>query len=233
MKVARILTATAASAAIVASIALPAAAWHPKAAIKKEVMNQTTSSALSDANDAGSAVAAKPGDVLKYVITVSNVGDPASNGYNDMAKTVMTDTLPAGVELVSNPSQRKITENLGTLKPGESVKKEYQVKVTSQTNGAVVTNEACVDGNSTANDNPQHKCDKAVVKVDVPETPQPPVTPPTTPTTTEQPKEETPEVLPSTGPKAIVLSAMSVSGLAYGANAYLRSKRNLLTAHKR
>jgi uncharacterized repeat protein (TIGR01451 family) len=231
MKVVRITAAAVTVAALVLGVAGPLAAWHPQAKIKKEVMNQTTNSVLVDANDAGSAVAAKPGDVLKYVITVSNVGDPDSRGLNDMAKTVMTDTLPAGVELVNSASQRKITENIGLVKPGESVKKEYLVKVTSQTNGAVITNEACVDGNSTANDNPQHKCDTAVVTVNVPETPQTP-TPPTTPITPELPKE-TPHVLPSTGPEAFLGGALGATGLAYGANVYLRSRRNLLTAHKR
>jgi uncharacterized repeat protein (TIGR01451 family) len=234
MKAVRVTVAALTTAALVLGVAAPLAAWHPKASIKKEVMNQTTSSALVDANDAGSAVAAKPGDVLKYVITVSNIGDPAQSGMNDMAKTVVTDSLPAGVELTSSASQRKITEDLGLVKPGQSVKKEYLVKVTSTTNGAVITNEACVDGNSTANDNPQHACDKAVVKVNVPEVPQTPTPPttPITPTTPELPKE-TPQVLPSTGPEAFLGGALSVSGLAYGANVYLRSKRNLLTAHKR
>jgi uncharacterized repeat protein (TIGR01451 family) len=232
MKVLRVTVAVLATTALVLSVAIPALAWHPEGKIKKEVMNQTTSSALSDANTAGSAVAAKPGDVLKYVITVSNVGKAASNGYNDMAKTVMTDTLPAGVELVNNPAQRQITENLGLLKPGESVKKEYLVKVTSQTDGAIVENKACFTGDSTANDNPQKGCDPAVIKVSVPETPKTPEPPVVTPPTPEPPKE-TPQVLPSTGPEALLGGAFSVASIAYGANAYLRSKRNLLTAHKR
>jgi uncharacterized repeat protein (TIGR01451 family) len=229
MKVVRITVAALVAAALVLSVAIPALAWHPEGKIKKEVMNQTAGSALSDANDAGSAALAKPGDVLKYVITVSNVGRLDERGWNDMAKTVMTDTLPAGVELVNNPAQRTITENLGLLKPGASVKKEYLVKVTSQTDGAIVSNEACFTGDSTANDNPQKGCDKAVIKVSVPpKTPEPPVT--TTPT--PAPPKEVPQVLPSTGPEAIVVGAFSAGALAYGAQAYMRSRRTLLTAHK-
>ena len=132
MKVVRIATAAVTTSAIILGIASPLAAWHPKGEIVKEVQNVTTSSALKDADTTADAVAAKPGDTLRYVITVKNIGEPASNGYNDMAKTVMTDTLPAGVELASNPAQRQITENLGTIKPGVSVKMEYLVKVTSQ-----------------------------------------------------------------------------------------------------
>jgi uncharacterized repeat protein (TIGR01451 family) len=230
MKVLRIAVAALAVAALVLSVAIPALAWHPEGKIKKEVMNQTASSVLSDANTNGSAVAAKPGDVLKYVITVSNVGQPHEKGWNDMAKTVMTDTLPAGVELVSNPAQRQITENLGLIKPGASVKKEYLVRVTSQTDGAFVKNDACFTGDSTANDRPQKGCDPAVIKVSVPpKTPEPPVVTPPTP----EPPKATPQVLPSTGPEALLGGALSVASLGYGANAFLRSRRNLLTAHKR
>jgi uncharacterized repeat protein (TIGR01451 family) len=221
--------------AIILGIASPLAAWHPKGIIKKEVQNQTSSSALSDANSAATAVAAKPGDTLKYVITVSNIGEKDDKGYNDMAKTVMTDTLPAGVELVSNPAQRQITENLGTIKPGESVKKEYIVKVTTDKDASVVENKACFTGNSTANDNAQSGCDVADVKVSVP-TPTPAPTPTPIPTPTPQVESahtEIPAALPSTGPEALVGGAVSVGAIAYGATTYIRSKRELANAHKR
>lgn len=229
MKVVRTAAMAVTTGAIILGIASPLAAWHPKGVIKKEVQNQTTSSVLSDANNAATAVAAKPGDTLKYVITVSNIGAKDDKGYNDMAKTVMTDTLPAGVELVSNPAQRQITENLGTIKPGESVKKEYLVKVTTDKDGSVIENNACFTGNSTANDNPQGDCDAADVKVSVP-------TPTPTPTPTphvESAHTEVPATLPSTGPEALLGGAVSVGALAYGATTYLRSKRDLAQAHKR
>lgn len=236
MKVVRIAAVAVTTGAIVLGIASPLAAWHPKGVIKKEVLNQTTSSALSDANNAATAVAAKPGDVLKYVITVTNNGEKHEKGWNDMHHTVVTDTLPAGVELVSNPSQRQINENIGVVKAGESVKKEYLVKVTSNQNNAVIENKACFTGDSEVKDAPQKGCDTANVKVTVPPTPEKPVEPTPTP---EQPKEvlpattETPAVLPSTGPEALIASVASVSGLAYGVNAYRQSRRNLATAHKK
>ncbi len=216
VKLTHIVTSGIVAGALILSIASPAAAWHPKGVIKKEVQNQTTASALADAETATEAVATKPGDIVKYVITVSNIGEAANNGYNDMAKTVMTDELPAGVELVSNPTQRKITENIGLLKPGQKVTKEYLVKVTSTTDGAVIANEACFTGDSTANDNPQHDCNKAHIKVSVP-------TPPKTP----EPPKDVPHILPSTGPEAIIGSAAGIGGLAYGVTAYARSRRNL------
>lgn len=212
------------TAAIVAS---PALAWHPKGVIVKYVENQTTGVAKSDANDAAHAVAAKPGDVLKYTIVVKNNGDAASNGYNDMAKTVMTDTLPAGVELVSNPSTRTISENLGLIKPGQSVTKEYLVKVTATKDGTI-ENKACFTGDSTANDNPQKGCDVADVKVTVPQTPpEQPETPqkPETPATPSTPAA--PQELPDTA-NGVVLGGLTGAGtIGFAGYQYLRSKRNL------
>ena len=170
---------TVSSLLVTAAVAAPVYAWHPQGMIIKSVQNVTTKSVDSDANTEATAVLAKTGDVLTYTVVVANDGAAASNGNNDMAKTVMTDTLPAGVELVSNPAERTITENLGTVKPGAKVTKTYSVKVTSTTDGDVITNEACFNGNSTVNDNPQSGCDKAVVKVQIPKVPTPP-TPPTT-----------------------------------------------------
>jgi uncharacterized repeat protein (TIGR01451 family) len=234
MKVVRIAALAVTTGAIILGIASPLAAWHPEGVIKKEVANQTAGTALSDANNASTAVAAKPGDVLKYVITVSNIGKKADNGYNDMVKTVMTDTLPAGVELVSAPAQRQISENLGRIKPGESVKKEYLVKVTSTKNGAVIENNACFTGDSEVNDAPQKDCDTANVKVNVPPVvTEPPVTPPVvTPPQVQGVQTEAPAVLPSTGPEAIIGGVVSIGAMAYGISALRASRRNLAAAHK-
>src|SRR6266581_749999 len=86
-------------AAIVAvtSIAHIALAWHPNGSIVKKVEDITAAGPLSDADSAATGISAKPGDTLQYVISISNSGTPDSKGYNDMAKTVMTDTLPDGV----------------------------------------------------------------------------------------------------------------------------------------
>lgn len=204
------------------------AAWHPKGQIKKSVQNQTSKSALADANEAKSAVSTKTGDTLKYVIEVSNVGAAASNGYNDMAYTVMTDTLPAGIELASNPSQRTITENLGTLKPGQKVTKEYIVRVTSAKDKDVVTNKACFTGNSTVNDSPQSGCDPAVITVTVPPKPEEP------PKTPELPKEvpqvqgkgaEVPAKLPETGIGDVAGLFTGFTGAGYVAHRFVSRKR--------
>lgn len=162
--------------AFAASVVCQAYAWHPQGLIVKSVQNVTTGSALSDANTANTAVSAKPGDVLKYVIVVSNTGDADKSGNNDMAQTVMGDILPAGVEMVSSPSQRTITENIGTIKPGKIVTKEYTVRVIATKDG-LIENRACFAGDSTANDNPQKGCDMANIKVTVPVVVTPPVTP--------------------------------------------------------
>jgi uncharacterized repeat protein (TIGR01451 family) len=207
-------------------VSIPAAqalAWHPEGKIVKKVQNVTSKSDLSDANDAGSAVAAKPGDILNYVITVSNA-QTNDDGKNDMVNTILKDTLPEGVELVSNPSARTITENLGTLKPKQSVTKEYQVKVTASTN-VTITNQACFTGNTAVNDNPQQGCDNAVVTLTVPKEEPKPETPvtttpktPTTPQTkTETPAASTPvaENLPQTGPASTIIVGLVAVAAGY------------------
>ena len=156
------------------------------------------------------------------------------DGQNDMTNTVLKDTLPEGVELVSNPSARQITENLGTLKPKQSVTKEYQVKVTA-TKDTVITNKACFTGNTPVNDNPQQGCDNAVVKVTVPkEEEKPPVTPPTTTTpetpSTPETKSETPaapvEALPETGPASVIAMTALAVVAGYVVRMKLLSRQN-------
>ncbi|MEK7153854.1 MAG: hypothetical protein AAB834_07935 [Patescibacteria group bacterium] len=194
-------------------------AWHPKGVIKKSVMNQTANGQLSDANDAASAVSAKTGETLKYVIEVRNDGGTGKS--NEMHFTKLTDTLPAGVELVSDPSKRDISEDLGVIKPGEKVTKEYLVKVTSAKDAAVIENKACFTGDSEVKDNPQKGCDTANVKVIVPpkEEPKPPVVVPPQ----ETPAPVVPQVksaettLPQTGPSALLapVAAFTTGAVAY------------------
>ncbi len=149
------------------SVTGTAFAWHPHGQITKTVQDITTNSQTSSATSADSALTVAPGDTLLYTVAVSNTADAAANHDNDMAHTVMTDTLPNGVQLISNPSQHQITENIGTIVPGDTVTKQYQVKVTDTTDGDVITNQACFTGNSLANDNPQSGCSTVVVKVRV------------------------------------------------------------------
>ncbi len=200
--------------------ASPAFAWHPVGKIVKEVQNVTTGSVLSDANTTADAIAVKPGDTIKYVITVRNDGLVDDSGNNDMANTQMTDTLPVGVALANGATQ--ITENLGLIKPGQKVVKEYTLKVTSQKNGDIITNEACMTGNSTVNDNPQHDCNLAVIKVSVPETPVTP-TPPTPPVT--PPTPQTPAELPKTGVETLVGATTGLGAITFAGASYIRSRR--------
>ncbi len=220
------LAAILSAGVIAASTALPALAWRPHGVIVKKVQDITTQSALVDANTANDALAVNKGDTLKYVITITNDGEPNSDGHNDMAFTKLTDTLPAGIELVSDPTARTITADLGTLKPGQSITKEYSVKVISSTNGAMITNKACFTGDSAIKDYPQSGCNDAVVKVKVPETPTPP-TPP------QVLSEKTPDNLPSTGSEQMLGTVVGLGAAAYGVSAYLRSKQNLTASHKR
>lgn len=226
MKVSKlVLVASIAGVIGIASLTSTVFAWHPKGIITKKVQNVTTGGALSEADSAETAVVAKPGDTLKYVIEVSNIGSPDSKGYNDMAKTVMTDTLPAGIELVGSPAERKISESLGTIKPGKSVVKEYLVKVTSKTAGAI-ENTACFTGDSTVNDSPQHGCNPALVTVTIPTVPV--TTTPETPETPETPVTEMPAELPRTGmAENIVFGSIALGLLVYVTYVYVTSRRSL------
>ena len=228
-----VLSAGVVTAAVVAS---PALAWHPEGVIKKYVQNQTTNSLKSDANDVNSAVAAKPGDVLKYTIEVSNKGQKHNQGWNDMANTVVTDTLPDGVVLQSNPAQRTVTFNLGKIEAGKSKSAEFVVKVTSNKDGSV-TNKACYTGETTNNEpqNAQKGCDVAVIKVQVPIVPVTPEKPvePKTPEVPTTPTPETPVELPNTGSTAVFGALAGVGSMSLAGYHYLRSKRNLRSAHNR
>ena len=192
-------------------------AWHPQVQITKYVTNVSANGQMADANDAASTVSVKSGDTIKYTMVIENPAEAAQNGYNDLYYTKLTDELPAGVELVSDSSKRTITEDLGVLKPGQKITKEYTLKVTSQKDADVVTNEACATGNSKVNDAPRKDCDFAVIKVTVP-------TPPKTP----EPPKETPKVLPKelphTGPANVLAGAGAASALGYAGN-LLRLKR--------
>jgi uncharacterized repeat protein (TIGR01451 family) len=210
-----------------ATVSATALAWHPKGVITKSVMNQTAGSALSDANNAASAVSAKPGDVLKYVIEVRN--DGSAGKTNEMHFTKLTDKLPAGVELVSDPSKREITEDLGVIKPGEKVTKEYLVKVTSTKDGDLIENEACFTGDSEVKDNPQKGCDVANTKVSVPpkEEPKPEEPKPEEPAPTPETPAPT-ESLPETGASAMLapIAAVASGAVAYaGRLAHLKRRQ--------
>jgi uncharacterized repeat protein (TIGR01451 family) len=230
MKVSKILAAASitgiAAAGIITS---PALAWHPKGVIVKYVQNQTAGGERADANNAASAVSAKTGDVLKYTIEIRNDGQKHDKGWNDMHFTKLTDTLPAGVELVSDASKRTIVEEIGRLKAGEKVTKEYLVKVTSTTDGDVIENEACFTGDSEVKDAPQEGCDPAVVKVSVPPKEEPPVEEPPVeePPVEEPPVEETPPALPETGASSFIapVAAVGSGALAYAGRLLVIKRR--------
>jgi uncharacterized repeat protein (TIGR01451 family) len=214
MKSLKLLAAASVMGIVVAgSLTATTYAWHPQVKITKYVTNVTASGQMADANTAADAVDTKPGDVIKYTMVIENPASPASNGDNDLHFTKMTDALPAGVALVSDPAKTQITEDLGVLKPGQKITKEYTLKVTSAKDGDVILNEACVTGNSEVKDAPRDDCDTAVIKVKVPATPELP--------------KETPKVLPITGPADAVVSAGAVTVLGYFGNMLrLRFRKN-------
>lgn len=198
--------------------AAPVFACHPVGVITKTVGDVTTNGAQTSAETDATALTVNSGDTLAYVVKVSDTGAAESNGDDDMLNTVLTDNLPAGVELVSDPSETTITDNLGTITPGQTVTETYDVKVTSDTNGAYLTNKACYTGQSVDNADNQSGCDAAIVEVNVPApapspSPSPSPTPTPTTTTTTTPAAS----LPNTGPGNIVgiAAVFAVAGTVF------------------
>jgi uncharacterized repeat protein (TIGR01451 family) len=226
MKVTKILAlASIAGIAAAGIMTAPALAWHPKGVITKYVQNQTAGGELVDANDKDSAVNAKPGDTLRYVIEIRNSGEKNDKGSNDMYFTKLADTLPAGVELISDPAKRQITEEIGIIKAGEKVTKEYLVKVTSTKDADLIKNEACFTGDSQVKDNPQKGCDIADVTVTVPKE-APKEEPKTEAPKTETPQVKAAETLPSTGASGLIAPVAAVgSGVAAYAGRLFTIKR--------
>lgn len=220
-----------AGAIIAGTLINPVLAAQPRGAIKKYVQNQTTNSARADADAISTAVEAKPGDILKYTIEVSNDGD------SDMYYTNLVDTLPTGVELVGDTSQRQINEDLGVLSGGKSVAKEYLVRVTTAKHGDIIDNKACFTGNSEDKNAAQNGCNNAIVKIAAQQTPPPqaPVAP--QPQTPAPPAEKHPapivpaptppatssEHLPTTGPTALAttLASLSAGSLGYAGRLFV------------
>lgn len=214
-KVTLLTNATVASMLVATAIAAPAFACHPVGSIIKVVQDQTTGSDMVDANTESSTLSVNSGDTLVYSITVKNSGAYENNGDDDMSNVTLTDTLPSGIQLISNPSQTAVNENLGTIKPGNSITKTYAVKVTDTMNGATITNTACYTGKSANNQDDQQGCDTAVVKVKIltpAPTAQPKQTPTPTPTTPTTPTA--PTTLPDTGSTALS-ATLFIAGAAF------------------
>jgi uncharacterized repeat protein (TIGR01451 family) len=233
-KVSKLASASVTGVVLAGLIVSPVLACHPQGKIAKAVQDNTTSSAIVDANTTGSALTVNQSDVLTYTVTISNQETQEGNQHQaDMTNVVLTDALPAGVQLVSNPTETTITESLGTIAANGKVTRQYQVKVTATQDGAVLTNKACYTSGSNLGTNyNQNGCDVAIVKVHVP-TPVPVPTPTPTPTPTPvptAPTAPTPATLPDTGSTALS-AGLFVSGaaiLGYALNVLrLKSQRNV------
>lgn len=162
---------------LAASISVAALAWRPEGKITKEVSNVTLGSAYADANDASSAISARPGDTLRYRITVVNPAAPAEKQYNDLTKIKVTDTLPTGVTLSSGSKDKDFGSTVvvpqRTIGSGiKSVSYDFTVKVGNIIkDGTLICNTATFTGNSIVNDAPRSGSDKACVKVNIPPAP--------------------------------------------------------------
>ncbi|HSX01685.1 MAG TPA: LPXTG cell wall anchor domain-containing protein [Candidatus Saccharimonadia bacterium] len=200
-----------------------ALACHPQGTITKGVQNVTTGSQLMAADTTTSAVVAHPGDTLVYKITV---GNKAAGSQDQLIKTLVTDQLPADLQLVKEDSL-----DLGTVAMGQTKSATVTVKVTANTN-TTIKNQACFTGDSVDHKVPQQGCDVAYVKVEVPAatpTPTPKPTPVATPTPTPGAGQvlgtTAPTTLPDTGAAGVLGTAVGLGSMATAAVAYIRSRK--------
>jgi len=214
-KVSMLATASVTGVVLAGIIASPVLACYPQGKIVKTVQDNTTNSAVEDANTTSTALSVNQGDTLTYTVTVSNQETQEGDQHQaDMTNVMLTDTLPAGVQLVSDPSETTITENLGTIAANGKITRQYQVKVTAAQNGAVLTNEACyTSGSNLGKSYDQQGCDVAIVIVNVP-------VQPTSPSSPSAPAPQAPTTMPDTGSTALSASLFvgSAAVLAYGLN---------------
>lgn len=193
------------SVLIASSVVAPVLAWHPQAEITKSVQDVTSNSQTvsamaavniykkTDNQIASQVLTVAPGDTLKYIVVVKDPAPAASNKYDDFANAKIIDTLPQGVQQTNSTA---LEQAVNDIAPGQQKSYEYDVKVTDQTNAAILTNKACVTGSSANNDvTGLEACASVSVKVTVPPVPAP--TP--TPTPAPSPTPTQPTSLPNTG----------------------------------
>jgi uncharacterized repeat protein (TIGR01451 family) len=208
--------ATVTSIVVATAIAAPVLACYPQGKIVKTVQDNTTGSAVVH-NGNSNPLSVNQGDTLTYTVTISNQETQEGDQHQaDMTNVVLTDTLPVGVQLISDPSQTTITEKIGTIPANGKKVVAYPVKVTATQDGELLENKACYTSESNLGSKyDESNCDYAYVSVHVPVQPPSTPTPPTTPST-----PQTPTSLPDTGSTALSTS-LFVGGttiVAYGLN---------------
>lgn len=182
-------------------------ACHPQGVIEKTVQDVTTGSSIVDADTAAKALNVQTGDTLVYYITVTN---QATADNDQMINTLITDQLPAGVQLIKEDDF-----NVGTVAQGKGVTRTVTVKVTATAAGAI-KNQACFSGDSIDHKQPQKGCEVAYVNVVVPTpTPTPMPTPTPTPVPTPVPSPVLPDTGSALGSTTLGLGSMITAGVAY------------------
>jgi uncharacterized repeat protein (TIGR01451 family) len=126
----------------------------------RDITKDANTNYAADTSD--TALAVSTGDTVRYEITVTN------NGFAAMTGVHMFETagLPQGVELISNPADRSVDVQEGTIQPDGSYLYTLTTKVTATTDGQLIDNKACF----TADQN-QSGCDHAWIKVTTTPTP--------------------------------------------------------------
>lgn len=210
------------------TIVFQARVMAPVVSITKQVKIEGSSTWVTE-------ITAKPGETLAYLITFENEGNVTLNNL------IIRDNLPTGLTYVNGST--KITNTLypngvqgtddvtkggiiiGNYLPGANgyVRFNATVPATSSECGKkTYTNVGVVKANEIG-----EYYNTAIVTVDYPCTPKPPVTPPVTPPVITG-KGNVP--LPTSGPAEAAAGAAGITAIGGAGYAWMRSKKALLSA---
>lgn len=187
---------------------------RPEGKIAKEVIADNGEFIGADARIV--AVTRKPGETFQYRILVENKGNaPLTN-------VVVRDTLPAGIELVSDPARREIEHPMADIPAGAARVLNLTVRVTSQKDDEYINNIACFSAAGGQKD-----CNNAYIRTDVPPAAAPAaVTPPVPEQPSASPAVVQPVRLPEAG-SGVLAAVAGMGALGLSLRSYLSSRRRL------
>jgi Domain of unknown function DUF11 len=211
----------------------------PIGVINTSVRNLSTGSITNGSNTPNTAQPVFRGDTLVYQIVITN---QATGIGGSMTNTVITDSVPAGLDAVGQDDL-----NVGTVAPMTSVLRTITVKIDIAATGTI-KNQACFTGNSADGTQPQSGCNFALITIVRPGTgagapptaaptpsvsasPQPSSSTLPSPANSSSPQpagqgsitDPSPPVLTGTG--ALGATGLGASAIAAATYAYLRSRR--------
>jgi len=212
------------------SFGATALADAPVGVVNMTVVDVTNGSMPNDAITKSSAQPVYPRDTLEYQILVTN---QAIDETDQMVDTVVTDSLPAGLTLVSEDNL-----SLGVVDPFSSVMVNVTATVNSTASG-IIENQACFTSSSLDGASSQSGCNISMVNVLAPvatSSSGSSASPSTQPSDSPAPSTSgsggagssattpDPTTVPDTG-GSLTGSSLGISGMATAVTAYIRSRK--------